>query len=68
MTKVESVAVCVVAFFVALIFSSGIAGCTYSSKYNTENDTKRMKACVEQHKDWLYVDRVGAWQCVGGNR
>ena len=68
MERTETVAVFFVAFFIALCFVSGVGGCTYQSKINTLNDTIRMKACVDQGKDWLYVERANTFQCVGNSR
>jgi len=68
MTRTETVATSIVAFFFAICFVSGVGGCVHNSENNTKADTVRMTKCVDQGKDWLYVDRAGKFQCVGGGR
>ena len=41
---------------VAFIFISGIAGCTYSVKINTEADTRRIEQCVAHGGQWVVSD------------
>lgn len=55
-----------IVFFACCAFAFMVFAIWQNSVNNTINDTARMTACVEQDKDWLFVDDANTFQCVGG--